>query len=286
MEDSTQLMVLLSNQTEIELNHKPQPLVSTAYLLAYRIQERELFAKYYMNSKAKNPSTIIEDYVISIGVPSVTLSAAVNVKEILLDNLDKNNHKTALLKGVTQAYFDLSLFMGLATLTTGQDSLNYEQAVCAIKESLDTLEKGYERACDVLSVMNWTGEDADYQMVASGCISFSQLRTLLNKSIDTIILYKNNRVKYNLSYESIQYILDKYVKAEQWLLVNAKYIKAVLEFGSEVLAKEDLKKFVKQYKKAPSISDQLNNYVSPATREELTEWFDLGKSEIPLELRS
>lgn len=215
MDNNSQLKKMIDNiESDTMLTQRPETQME-AYLLAYRIQKSQKFFEYFRQSGASSPQTVVQKYIQSLNAPTISLLSALNVKEVLFENLNRNKHKKGMLRGVAQAYFDLCLFLGLSNLCTGQNTLNYAEAVKSVETSLDVLEKGYDTVCDRLSILKWSGDLEDFYHIAEHSISFAKLRKRFDQSVQIVYLYLNNRVKYDESYDSlISSLTEKMVENE------------------------------------------------------------------------
>ena len=277
MNEPQELTTIMNNLDGITTEANPQNMVK-AYLLAYNIQEGKRFFEYFNESTAKSPTPLVLDYMRSIGAPAISTISANNIKDVLFHDIDRNKHKTALLKGVAQAYFDVCLFLGIASICTEQQDLNYAEAACLVEKSLTELEKGYNRVCDLLSPMKWSDDLTDFEQVASGTISFAKLRERFKHSVSIIQMYQNDRVRYNQSYDSIVESVAIYRQAEIWMTLNNKYIVTALHIvdspKSNVTQKKVAKELVKIIGKSKTLSSLFDNSVEPVTTEEFMIWVD------------
>lgn len=204
--------MMYGNEQDLDI----QPVnVIDAYPLCYRIQQRKMFSEYCSETGYKSIAPKIETYFQQLDVPAISSTSAQRIKTVLLKNINRNYHTEALLSGAAQAYFDLCLFMGVTGICTRTNELNYNQAISAIRTSLDTLEKEYDSTCEIFSKLE-TGElFKSFQPVIEKKIDFNLLKEMFNRSVQIIKLYQEDRAKYDQSYDSIVASIDVCLKESE-----------------------------------------------------------------------
>lgn len=260
MYDSHELRTMLFNpETDFVAEKQPENIMK-AYILAYRIQEQESFAEYFNKSDAKTPTPLVLDYMRHMEAPAISTIAAANIREVLFEDINRNHSKTALLRGVAQAYFDLCLFLGIASICTNQRDLSYGKSIYLVNKSLEQMEKGHQKVCDSLSPIKWTDEYDYFNEIANGVISFSRLKEIFEQAQVTIQLYKSNRIKYNLSHGSVIEISQGYMEADRWMKENNKYFAFALTVMKHLDAADYLRDYCKSLLKSVSKSEKFKSF--------------------------
>lgn len=254
--------ILMNNPTETEVKSDIQAMRVLMYLSQ---PDRQLFSGYYNSLNRKYPQSVISDYLKEKSASPLGTRMGEQIKEVVLRRTRTNNHKSAMLGAVGQAYLDLCLAVSIAQYCkpdTGED-LPYSEYIDLYIKSVDSLFKGLDSLSKSFCSAGISWYDGDLKSLMdsynNGQMSKSVAKTRIETALKIIYLWEKDQIKYSSTYESIEKKVIELVEethiTEQ--TDKIKLLKFKVEFTELVLEAYSMEDFNIENDECKRIQDRL-----------------------------